>query len=451
MIRVESLALLVLLLRRFHSSESSVEIVQRQLYELERATETYVAARKKLDTIIQNSLQNIEETKIEIENANEELVNTASEVESAIVDFNTAQIEKLVEKLDEIEEKEIIRREGYENPASEASDIPDAILMSFFDPESVLYESETQLENWFVGLLSKEAENITTSITTQLSHGEAPLPLAERDECISVNTAAEEVMSLLVKLTQDGTGLYDHVQEGTIVHEHTSETFAPSPVPQLTLGGVWWGRFVPEDWEKLLPGGWQLWNVGLPPFLAHTFGLNQGIGVAPPEVILDPTVLPGACWPLRGGAGFVTIRLPYPVEISSISIEHASHILLKELGETYYTSAPRKIKAYGLPTCGEGCNGIGFDKRSAALIAEFEFNPRDPGILTVAVSNKSPDGTCTASGVSVGACSAPPSKFETFAGVEFVVENNWGNVDYTCLYRLRVHGEAKIPSLLVST
>jgi hypothetical protein len=25
--------------------------------------------------------------------------------------------------------------------------------------------------------------------------------------------------------------------------------------------------------------------------------------------------------------------------------------------------------------------------------------------------------------------------------VSFIVEENWGNADYTCLYRVRVHGD----------
>ena len=37
--------------------------------------------------------------------------------------------------------------------------------------------------------------------------------------------------------------------------------------------------------------------------------------------------------------------------------------------------------------------------------------------------------------------SSDESERQVVSAVSFIIEENWGNNDYTCLYRVRVHGE----------
>ena len=48
-------------------------------------------------------------------------------------------------------------------------------------------------------------------------------------------------------------------------------------------------------------------------------------------------------------------------------------------------------------------------------------------------------GGCAAEGAT--ACSSPP--VVAFAGVTVKVLENWGNPDYTCIYRFRLHGASE--------
>jgi hypothetical protein len=145
----------------------------------------------------------------------------------------------------------------------------------------------------------------------------------------------------------------------------------------------------------------------------------------------------------------VVLRLASPVAIRAVSMEHASPILLDAYGKEAYASAPKNVKVFGLPPCPTqgGCDGLGFDGDARELLAAFEFNVTAGGVQTVSVNRKSQDsqdeGSCA---VEASTCSAPPpieisSTPRVFAGVVFEVQDNYGNDAYTCLYRVRVHGD----------
>ena len=81
---------------------------------------------------------------------------------------------------------------------------------------------------------------------------------------------------------------------------------------------------------------------------------------ASPEQIFFADTNPGSCWPMAGRHGHVTIRLPYPVDVDAITIDHVSSLLIPPGGSR--DSAPKKIRVMGYPPCEENeCNGLGFD------------------------------------------------------------------------------------------
>lgn len=90
------------------------------------------------------------------------------------------------------------------------------------------------------------------------------------------------------------------------------------------------------------------------------------------------------------------------ITLGAIIVEHADPSSLYKQG---IQSAPKKIHFYGVR-----------DERKVSLGA-FEFDPLDEHMKLIEVVKK----------VKVD-------------GLFWKIESNWGNPDYTCIYRLAVHG-----------
>lgn len=172
--------------------------------------------------------------------------------------------------------------------------------------------------------------------------------------------------------------------------------------------------------------------------------------VAPPEAVLQRNTLPGSCWPMEGSSGQIVLKLAYPVVVESFSVDHASSAILPP-GK--HMSAPKKLEVIGYRECDDGdtnCASVGFDFSDPLDIADIEYDIEGPSVQTfesyyakamASLPEPTPSleepGSCSTQ----ASCSAPPKI--SVAAIEVRVLENWGNFDFTCLYRLRVHGEAE--------
>ncbi|XP_025163465.1 SUN domain-containing protein 1-like isoform X2 [Harpegnathos saltator] len=95
-----------------------------------------------------------------------------------------------------------------------------------------------------------------------------------------------------------------------------------------------------------------------------------------PRAVIQTGVLPGECWAFKGSSGSIVIRLLGYVHVSGISLEHISS-LISPTGET--DTAPRDFSVWN------------------RAIQPYEI-------------------------------------------IEMKVHSNSGNPEYTCIYRIRVHG-----------
>ncbi|XP_045923945.1 SUN domain-containing protein 1-like isoform X2 [Micropterus dolomieu] len=129
------------------------------------------------------------------------------------------------------------------------------------------------------------------------------------------------------------------------------------------------------------------------------------------QVIQGHSLLrPGECWPFSGDRGHLFISLSHPVSITHVTL---SHITKSQSPYGHIASAPREFSIYGMRTTDEEGTYLGtlvYDQDGAAD-QTFELPNPDKGV---------------------------------FRYVKLQIENNWGNIDNTCLYSFKVHG--KLPS-----
>ncbi|KAK9881284.1 hypothetical protein WA026_015406 [Henosepilachna vigintioctopunctata] len=145
----------------------------------------------------------------------------------------------------------------------------------------------------------------------------------------------------------------------------------------------------------------------------ENYGTGTGIlgitlceGSNGPRAIIQANTGPGECWAFKGYRGAVLIKLLGKVRINAISLEHIS----KKISPTgRIDTAPRDFSVYGLKDL----------KHPKVLLGRFEYKADSDPIQTFLVQS---------------------NNCEPFEYVEFNVESNHGSSDYTCVYRLRVHG-----------
>jgi len=143
--------------------------------------------------------------------------------------------------------------------------------------------------------------------------------------------------------------------------------------------------------------------------LYSIFGIPVWYPSNNPRTIIQPGVQPGQCWAFKGSAGFVVIQLSEPVKPTSFSMEHIAQSMSPS---ERIDSAPRDFVVLGLRS------------------------EKDPKPFQLGSYTYSQEGGRLP--LQFFAVESPSEEF--FPYIELDINSNHGNVNYTCLYRFRVHG-----------
>ncbi|XP_046385390.1 SUN domain-containing protein 3-like isoform X2 [Ischnura elegans] len=142
---------------------------------------------------------------------------------------------------------------------------------------------------------------------------------------------------------------------------------------------------------------------------AHSlFGLHQ-CQKGNLQAIIQPGVLPGQCWAFKGSNGRAVIQLIGYIYVTSVTMEHIP-VALSPSGNI--ESAPREFSIWGLMSQD--------DEMNAFYFGNFSYDKNGPPAQTFNVQYQS----------------KLPYPF-----IELRISSNHGEKRYTCVYRLRVHGE----------
>lgn len=469
-------------------------------HELEAITtrlEAFRSATSRLDMIshgidmISNELPSLQQNLERLQSARRTVWNLVETI-------NTLQVQQLAGKVKEIQtlarqhQRASQRATAASQVSSGTTRVTQEQLDATLDETVVLADSEAALEAWLLEIMQDEADRVQQEVVdnftfyhatlltqTSLAAHNATVSLASSttsssssSSCVAPSVAAQLVQDAVIRYHryQGDLARYDHAQHARIVHEHTSPTYRPPPHPSQQLGFAAWRKWIPDDWEQhWLPVRWETWEVRWPLFLTHTLGPNytpdqNSATAAPPEMVLHPMILPGACWPMQGRYGHLVLELAYPVQIDAISIEHAPASLFAQEETRTTSAAPKEIKVYGYPACSsngdrsdQACHG--YKSKNRILLTTIEYDVSAGGIQTFSTDtskNKQKNDTpmldedaaasSSCSAETTGSCSAAAFLNQSeepvaFGAVDLEIMDNWGHPDYTCIYRVRVHGE----------
>ncbi|XP_029014369.1 uncharacterized protein sun2 [Betta splendens] len=120
-----------------------------------------------------------------------------------------------------------------------------------------------------------------------------------------------------------------------------------------------------------------------------------------------PVLLPGKCWAFHGVQGTLVIALSHPVRITHVTLDHLPRY---NSPTGRIDSAPKDFEVYGMKN----------DTEEGTLLGTFTYDENGESTQTFKLPNPTD---------------------EVYRYVELRVLNNWGHIEYTCLYRFRVHGK----------
>ncbi|KAG0089232.1 hypothetical protein BGZ93_009976 [Podila epicladia] len=188
-----------------------------------------------------------------------------------------------------------------------------------------------------------------------------------------------------------------------------------------------------------------------------------------PETALIPDVHAGECWAIGGSQGQVTIRLARPIMVTAVTIEHADPRVVLDVG-----SAPREVEVWSLNQLYPDDNlsflqgvlssrpwtsskddesvleDLGDDQESDEESSGTTIEGRwwregapYPGarLLTIAeYRTKAASAATDWRWARQQTFSIPASKQSLSTAVLLRINSNWGHPEFTCLYRVQVHG-----------
>ncbi|RUS75521.1 hypothetical protein EGW08_016711 [Elysia chlorotica] len=150
--------------------------------------------------------------------------------------------------------------------------------------------------------------------------------------------------------------------------------------------------------------------------LVSVFGLPLWYTSNSPRTVIQPNVHPGECWAFKGQSGYIVLQLSHPIQVTGFTLEHIPRSLAPR-GDI--SSAPYKFSVFG-------------------LVSESDTHGMNLGNYTYE-DNGRPIQHYDVQRVFFLSTSLEPTS-GVYQLVELRVQTNHGNLDYTCIYRFRVHG-----------
>ncbi|KAL7328775.1 SUN domain-containing protein 3 [Mucor circinelloides] len=243
-----------------------------------------------------------------------------------------------------------------------------------------------QTANFIQAFIQHNRQTIRSFIQQELHH----FFLSQKDESRSIMEKIEQVPASLEQLVETMIKKYQP--------QHEDE-------PDFALGSRG-GRIITSKTSK---------TYRAPP--TSKLFLRRALGYYPkitkPAAVLQPGMQVGECWSMSGTNGTVGIYLSKEIYMTSVTIEHPSaSVLLDDI-----KNAPQDFRVFGMPTDSPDLPD------EPLLLGQFKYD-----IHSEQKAQKFPLET--------------DRPFHTVI-IQFL--SNWGNADFTDIYRIKVSGKPVSP------
>lgn len=126
-----------------------------------------------------------------------------------------------------------------------------------------------------------------------------------------------------------------------------------------------------------------------------------------PRIVIQPSMIPGECWSFAGAEGVMVVQLSRTIIPNAFTYEHIRKELTPDLS---IDSAPKLFRVKSLRDAND---------KEGLLLGEYEYAKDGEPLQQFKIQNPNPI----------------PTRF-----IELLILSNHGEMQYTCLYRFRVHG-----------
>lgn len=150
-----------------------------------------------------------------------------------------------------------------------------------------------------------------------------------------------------------------------------------------------------------------------PPVIQLGFLFEESAPAKPPKTMLMGNMRTGECWPMKGSDGFAVVELRQAVVVQSFSIEHPDASITPTP-----LSMPKTVQLFGVKnTASPRLKSQRPADADLVHLGQLDYDSYDPHRIQEAFFENT----------------------ESFQYVMMQVDANYG-ANYTCIYRLRVHG-----------
>jgi hypothetical protein len=323
----------------------------------------------------------------------------------------------------------------------------DAVLTSETVMAMVVDKLEEYQRNWekttLYPILKKHFTSFESSLeknqNARLDNLQSSINRAQETLVQSAVAAASSVASQVARkvsstTTTKGTGAQ---AAGIQIPDYANKITGAAVWPYLTSPSWEFGskrNSLSSLWGKLLPG-------------------LESRHAPSPVIALLPTTDVGDCWPFPGGYGTLAVRLSEEIYPTHFTIEHAPKLLAPD-----FTSAPKVVEFW--VQIKNATERALVESRAAALAEKsgkpyameriMAPGPPESNDAVYRVDKNSREFVKVDTAIYEGGAEDGVESFELSTDfqqmgvktgiVAVVVRENWGNEEFTCLYRVRVHG-----------
>ncbi|WWD15961.1 hypothetical protein CI109_100385 [Kwoniella shandongensis] len=263
--------------------------------------------------------------------------------------------------------------------------------------------------------LSKDSfTSILNYELNELRRERAEMPAPSKPSGKSKSSASSSV-TIKSNKGDDLTSLFNELIDAALL-KYSKDTIARTDYALFTAGA----RVIPQLTSDTLvlqtASGVGKWIMG-----------SKDVQGRPPATALHPDISVGSCWPFKGEQGSLGVMLTRRVVVSDITIEHAPSELALDT-----STAPRVIQVMGILD----------DEEDKEKFAQYWAQKEDPA----AQPDYLPLGSFTYDPAALSHIQTFPVASDIVdlgikvGVVVFKVESNWGG-HFTCMYRVRVHGD----------